>query len=419
MGKSADRPCAKRLGSILRRSTDRRRSNRVGASSTRARTLCFERLETRTLLSASSANYVIITTAAIQAGSTELAAFVANQQSRGYSVAVETESAWGGGMGNTAADNIRNWLAANYVSMGIQYVLLVGNPDPTAGDVPMKMTWPMAAGGLQATTDFYYASLTGNWDANGDGEPGEWGSDFTAVPQAEVTVGRIPVYAADYASLDGILSKTIAYENSSNTAWRKSMLLPVGISNYYNESSSDEPRTDGSSLGEAIKSNLATPNGYSAYTMYENSGLLPVTTASNAPLTESNLVSQWSTTPYGIVNYWSHGDTSDAYRYYWTADTNGDGIPDGSELAYVPFLTSADTASLNNNYPSIVVQVACDNGDPQYSTNLGYELLKQGAVATFCATAFTWYSEGDLDPEPWSYLRRQRLVCVLHHQTVD
>ena len=344
-----------------------------------------------------AANYVIITTAAIQAGSTNLAAFVANQQARGYTVAVETEGSWGGGVGNSAADNIRNWLTANYVSMGIQYVLLVGNPDPTAGDVPMKITWPMGPGGMQAPTDFYYANLTNIWDANGDGKPGEWGSDFTSVPATQVTVGRIPVDAADYASLDAILAKTISYENSSNTAWRKSMLLPIGISNYYNEDGAAVARTDGSSLGEAIKNNLAAPGGYSAYTMYEKSGLQPVTTASNAALTEANVVNQWSTTPYGIVDWWSHGDASDADRYVWTADSNHDGTPQSSEMSYTPFFTSSDAAALNNNYPSIVVQVACDNGDPQDSSNLGYALLKQGAVATFCASAYTWYSQG-----PWS-----------------
>ncbi len=344
-----------------------------------------------------AANYVIITTAAIQAGSTNLAAFVANQQARGYTVAVETEGSWGGGVGNSAADNIRNWLTANYVSMGIQYVLLVGNPDPTAGDVPMKITWPMGPGGMQAPTDFYYANLTNIWDANGDGKPGEWGSDFTSVPATQVTVGRIPDDAADYASLDAILAKTISYENSSNTAWRKSMLLPIGISNYYNEDGAAVARTDGSSLGEAIKNNLAAPGGYRAYTMYEKSGLQPVTTASNAALTEANVVNQWSTTPYGIVDWWSHGDASDADRYVWTADSNHDGTPQSSEMSYTPFFTSSDAAALNNNYPSIVVQVACDNGDPQDSSNLGYALLKQGAVATFCASAYTWYSQG-----PWS-----------------
>jgi autotransporter-associated beta strand protein len=374
-----------------------------------------------------TANYVIITTAAIQAGSDglggeDLAAFVAFKQSQGYTVAVETESAWGGGTGDTAANNIHNWLAANYASMGIQYVLLVGDPDPSTGDVPMKLTYPRISESndpegpvaYQAPTDYYYAALTSNWKDAGDAYYGGWGSGeaFTSVPLAEVSVGRIPVYDgsganlnAAYATLNGILAKTITYESSLNTTWRKSILLPLGTSNYANESYSGEPRTDGSALGSYIQSNLATPGGYSTYTMYEEGGVSPVTPAGNAALTATNLVSQWSATPYGIVDWWGHGDvdagTGTGTEVCSEVCTSTSGNPPVPTISYNWFFSSADAASLGNNYPndpSIVVQVSCATGCPTSPTNIGYSLLEQGAVATVCASADTWYGPGSWQP---------------------
>ena len=69
---------------------------RVGAP----RALRVETLEPRHLL---SAQYVILTTSAIESGSTKLGDFVADLTDRGYTVAVKTEADWGGGVGNAAA----------------------------------------------------------------------------------------------------------------------------------------------------------------------------------------------------------------------------------------------------------------------------------------------------------------------------
>ena len=92
----------------------------------------------------------------------------------------------------------------------------------------------------QTPTDYFYADLTGNWDIDGDQFYGEWhdpgdgtgdypvpgGVDFTP----EVYVGRIPVYNANYTTLDNILQKLIDYESDSgNLSWRLSTLLPMGF----------------------------------------------------------------------------------------------------------------------------------------------------------------------------------------------
>jgi len=83
--------------------------------------------------------YSIVTTTAIQRNSSKLAKFVAHKQSLGFDVQVVTEVDFGGGVGDAAAKNIRRWLQEHYISYNIKYVLLVGNPNPDNGEIPMKM----------------------------------------------------------------------------------------------------------------------------------------------------------------------------------------------------------------------------------------------------------------------------------------
>ena len=132
------------------------------------------------------------------------------------------------------AEKIRQWLINNYQAMGLKYVLLIGNPDPddpssssdSVGDVPMKMCWPRSieSSYKESPTDYFYADLTGNWDLDGDGYFGEFGTAY-GDPDCdrgdggvdflnEVYVGRIPVYTGGGAQLDSVLSKIIAYGNA-------------------------------------------------------------------------------------------------------------------------------------------------------------------------------------------------------------
>lgn len=93
-------------------------------------------------------NYVIITTNSIQTNSTKLSDFVNYLTDKGYSVKVITETDFGSLTGqspNHKAEKIREWLKNNYISMGIEYILLIGNPSPYEsgeGDIPMKLFWP-------------------------------------------------------------------------------------------------------------------------------------------------------------------------------------------------------------------------------------------------------------------------------------
>ena len=126
-------------------------------------------------------DYVIITTNGIVYNSEELDHFIHMKEINGHSVKVVTESDFGGLIcqnPNDRADKIRKWLKDNYQGLGIEYVLLIGDPDPDdtknpsdhIGGIPMKMCWPRYfRGGTGAPTDLYFADLNSNWDLDGDG----------------------------------------------------------------------------------------------------------------------------------------------------------------------------------------------------------------------------------------------------------
>jgi len=126
-------------------------------------------------------DYVIITTNDIVDNSEYLDFFIKMKENEGHTVKIVTESDFGGLTGqypNDRADKIRKWLQDNYVSLGIDYVLLIGDPDPdnfkesgdSVGDIPMKMCYPRYFRvGDGAPTDLYYSDLDSEWDLDGDG----------------------------------------------------------------------------------------------------------------------------------------------------------------------------------------------------------------------------------------------------------
>ncbi len=301
--------------------------------------------------------YVIITTNAIRNASTKLAQFVAHKQAS-FTVTVITEDQYGGGTGDTAANNVRAWLKANYNNTaygkgGILYVLLIGDPRTTSSSVPMKMCIS------DHPTDYYYAELTSNWDSDGDGIYGE--EEDTTDKYFEVYVGRIPYYGT-ISETDSILQKIITYEISANTAWRRNVLLPM------------VPLDDSTpcyQIGEQIKYNLLEPKAIRSTRIYDETyGLLPppeYLRENRYPATE------WSQGAYGVVIWETHG---------WDQGASG-------------IITTSDTSSLNNNYPSAVWQGSCSTGNPETTTNLGYSILKNGGIGTVAASRSGWYWVGE------------------------
>ncbi len=355
-----------------------------------------------------SHDYVIITSGEVVTNSQKLNDFILLKEAMGHNVLVVTEDQYGelnGPPPDGTAEKIRQWLMNNYETMGIKYVLLIGNPDPSTGDVPMKKCYPRSHESThrETLTDYYYADLTGNWDADADGLYGEYPDDNKAGGvdyAAEVWVGRIPVYNGDYETLDNILQKIIDYETEpGDISWRKKALFPDAILNFEQEPPSNISRTDGAELARNILADFLAADGFESYTLYEKEGINPSPYPCDAPLNRLNAKDEWST-GYGVVWAVGHGSQTGIYRKYWQSDDNGNEVADKDETVFVPFFTGTDTSALDDTHPAITYLCACNNGYPENSANLGYSLLKHGAVATVSASRVSWYTAGWSEPAP-------------------
>jgi hypothetical protein len=305
-----------------------------------------------------STGYVVITTSAIQNASNRLNAFVTHKQSQGFNVQVLTESTWGGGTGDAAANNIRAWLAGNYVSEDILYVLLLGNPHPGTGDVPMKMCIS------DHPTDYFYAELTADWDKDGDGIYGERGNDANQGDEVEkyfeVYTGRIPYYG-NIADTDAILQKIIDYETETDVDWRRNVLLPMVPL---------DSSTPSYQLGEQIKNNLLEPEAIASDRIYDKTyGVIPPPEYLRS---EAYPATVWSRSEYGLNVWMTHG---------WSEGASG-------------IISSGDAPNLDDSHPAATYQGSCSNSRPESTNNLGYALLKNGAIATVGGTRSAWYYVG-------------------------
>ena len=97
------------------------------------------------------------------------------------------------------------------------------------------------------------------------------------------------------------------------------------------------------------------------------------------------MIAEWQK-GYGFSCLFGHGSILSIYRTIWSYD-NGNNIPEPSELSASPFFTDSDVGSLDDSHPAITFLIACNNGNPDFETQLGYALLRQGAVAVVAATA--------------------------------
>lgn len=133
-----------------------------------------------------NADYVIMTTNAIVENSEELEYFVNLKEFQGHNVRVVTEDEFDPNPGkffNGRPEKMRQWLIDNKDELGIEYVLLIGDPNPdnpddpvdSVGDIPMKWCIPKYHiwEEQDIPTDYYYADLSGNWDQDSDGIFGE------------------------------------------------------------------------------------------------------------------------------------------------------------------------------------------------------------------------------------------------------
>ncbi|MBN1592204.1 MAG: hypothetical protein JW941_03010 [Candidatus Coatesbacteria bacterium] len=353
-------------------------------------------------------NYVIITTEAIYDTSgggsyTSIEALKTHLTNIGYSVLIVTErNSYGdggaaGGYGSANAEDIRGWLIDNYAApprgYGIELVLLIGNPNPDNGDVPMKECIPgtyYQSGGnyyyYVIPTDYYYADLTGDWDSSGDGYYGMYGYDNVDF-DPEVYVARIPVYDQAYSTLDSIIEKEIAYDTASGDLnWRKRTLFPLSF---------PWDGTDPSHYSHCMKTQYMNSRGFDYYEMYQDGHATYCSSdyawdevLHGGPSGSGSVVERWKNHEYGLVWWFGHGN------YNVTVVGNHDSTYD----CYDGYLfLSSYCGDLDDSHPAFTFQISCLNGSPYYSTNLGYSLLKNGAICTGSAAESSLGTYGHYD----------------------
>jgi len=345
-----------------------------------------------------SYDYVIITTEAIYAGSSKLGDLKTHLENLGHTVLIVTEShSYGdadaaGGYGaktgqapNGTDDKVRKWLEDNYYSppngYGIVYVLLIGGPSAN-GDLPMKTCYPGT--GYAVPTDYYFADLTGDWDSDGDEKFGENGDDDVDF-EPEVYVARIPVYNAAYSTLDAIIQKEIDYDTASGDLdWRLDVLFPLSF---------PWDGTDPSYYSHDMETQYLTSRHFSTYGMYEDynsycSSAYTPDEVLDGGTGAGTLYNRWTQHPYGMVWWFGHGNWSE------TVVGNSDSSSDcyRGTMFYYTWCPSLD---VDDTHPAFTFQISCSNGQPSASGNLGYSLLKNGAINTASASNSSYGYSGN------------------------
>lgn len=323
--------------------------------------------------------YGILTTSEIRSASSQLSAFEVHKAQRGFAVHTFDETDWGGAglSGDAASEAIRSFLQTADSQYDLEYLLIVGDPRPSVSKVPMKVLYPRTQddgcnfSSDPVPSDYYYATLNGNWDIDGDGLYGEFGTitgDFGpggVDRNHENFVGRVPVYGnasqpalfnQSIGDLDHILTKTMAYQNAQDISWRNDVLIAAEGANrlFY---------------GEQIKNDLLGPNGIGDYRVYDSAGITLSDPPDSTTCSIANVEAGWNATNPGFVTWLTHGG--------------------GTGAAAVMDVPTA--ATLDDNFPAMTFQASCLNSQPNNSNNLSYELLINGAIAT---VGFTEISHG-------------------------
>ena len=294
--------------------------------------------------------------------------------------------------GKDDAERIRNMIKDYYEKYHIRWVLLAGDTDVIPiryvynPDVILYNSSEYSWDASYKPTDFYYASLEGTWDQDGDGIYGE-----SAVYNAngkdeidwtpEVYVGRFP--ASNALELQIMVNKTLQYEsNPVNGTWMNRMLLAGGISSYF-------PAEDEGRLTQFIWQNYTLGNMLFTHLVRNTASFYPID-----PLFPNNL---------SVLDHSSF--TNEVNAGYSTIIIAGHADPIIiNDASGTTFFTNTDALNtVNYNMPSLFYADACttasyDMGD----TSIGERMIKQqnaGAIGYIGGLRVTWYLDNDTNLE--------------------
>ena len=252
-------------------------------------------------LEGSPVDYVIITSAALEASMQALADW---KTLRGVPTVVRTLEWIDANYrhGSDQQETIRTFIKDAYSKWAVSYVLLAGDTDVVPARYGFSAFGPDTEQDIP--TDMYYACLDGNWNFDGDrlwGEaavsginPGD-NTDF----YAEVFLGRIPVSTTQEA--DNIINKIITYEDPAQVAYQAKLLLLGEVLFPVDWDGSQPISMDGAIFSEDIRATIDTTLTL-VTRLYENTVQFPAA----ATLTRDATVAEINT-GYGFVNHIGHG----------------------------------------------------------------------------------------------------------------
>jgi hypothetical protein len=334
--------------------------------------------------------------------------FITWKKSQGYNLTLMSvsDNLIQNQIGDDLSQKIRQFLREYQPNWNIIYLLIVG--DITS--IPMRYCYPNPSNHQfdifnylsgEVPTDYYYADLTlpdhESWDKDGDGFYGEFGQDQPDF-NTEIVVGRIPTSNSERITYS--LNKIVSFEQDDQD-WKQNALHAGAFFYFENEDNTGIGSMDGAVLSHYIETDFMTDwtvNHYSEQDGLEQSQY------TWDQLTEQNFINDWRTGKYSIVNWQGHGWTNAVARKVWTTD-DGDGIPEGPEIAWPNFITRYST--LDDDYPSIVTAVSCYVGCPEKDLNsignLGIDLLTHpsfGAAVAVVASARSPYGSQNWPQSP-------------------
>jgi hypothetical protein len=346
----------------------------------------------------------IVTTEELAMNSRVLWRFMDFRRAEGWQVVLMTEAEWDHPTADGPDDRafrIRAALADRYAEDPGAYLLLIGDPDPEHGDIPMVFSRPMetwydwydewlAEEFERIPTDLIYSDLDSSWDCDGDGRYAEYPDDRDCTDFGpELYVGRLPIYDGDAADLDVLLTRLLARDMESSTAYRLDTLFPAALFGMDGSAAATggeyEENDDGACIVDAIAAQLPDAFQAGVTRLYEDTGLITSDYEHEGGLSRDEVVDRWND-GRGIVVWCGHGGPNGAYRAYWEGDLDGNGGLDDHECRYPPFLESNDVPALESAHGAFTWHVSCDNGYPEIEDNIGAELLYGGAVATATAS---------------------------------
>ncbi|MBP5094106.1 MAG: hypothetical protein J6332_08680 [Abditibacteriota bacterium] len=354
--------------------------------------------------SADKIGYMIITTDEIKSHLTELNRFVELKERQGYDVSLRTD--WGGGEGDAAAENLRTFLVKEHkASPSLEYVLLIGDPEPKNGDVPMKnfssLGWYYKDDKayhhyVEVPTNIYYEDLHTDFDKDKDGRFGEWtrkdevleiytpdgsckllGTDDGVGDVDEsrsfenmfdVCVGRIPCYKGEpnnYRYVDDMLRATVNYQSG---LYDSEYLNRVLINMIPLDGVSERPerfKDPNYYFGEAVKKDVFDKYGFECTRIYDREAVdrgyvLPGTdnVYINDIFNRKNSVAQ-------TVDVWNKGYAI----HIWSTH--------GYTHGATAIIDTKNIGKLSKLHPCFIMAGSCSIGPPEVADNLAFSFLRE------------------------------------------